>query len=115
MMRNKDARHIDFAELYGLFDKRLPSNVDMIMERHGRFLIGEWKREGEHMQVGQQILLKQLAKVPKFTVIIVLGDTDSFMHIKKVWKLNADETFKVVATNKDQFKDYLVAWDNDDL
>ena len=45
MMRNKDARHIDFAELYGLFDKRLPSNVDMIMERHGRFLIGEWKRE----------------------------------------------------------------------
>ena len=46
-MRNRQAPHIDFADLVGLMDKRLPSNIDMVMERHGKFLIGEWKRPDE--------------------------------------------------------------------
>ena len=112
MMRNKEARHIDFAELYGLFAKRLPSNIDMIMERHGRFLIGERKRPNEHMQLGQQILLKQLAKVPQFTVIVVSGDTDNEMVIHKVWQLMADESFILIAKDKEEFRRYLVNWDS---
>lgn len=112
-MRNKYAAHVDFTELVGLLGKRLPSNVDMVMERHGRFLIGEWKRDNEKISLGQQILLKQFAKLPKFTVLIIIGDTDNGMKIKKVWQLNANETFSVVANTLDEFKKYLVSWDND--
>ena len=111
MMRNRLAPHIDFTELVGLLDKRLPSNLDMVMERHGRFLIGEWKRPNEKISLGQQILLKQFAKLPKFTVLIVIGDTDDKMNVSKVWQLLPDQSFNVVANTLDEFKGYLKDWD----
>ena len=112
MMRNRLAPHIDFAELQGLMGKRLPSNLDMVMERHGRFLIGEWKKPGEKVSLGQQILLKQLAKLSMFTVIIVVGDTDNGMNVSKIWKLNSDESWTSIGNSKQDLKDCLVEWDN---
>jgi len=111
MMRNKLAVHIDFKDINGLLGKRLPSNIDMMMERYGHFLIGEWKRDNEKISLGQQILLKQLAKVDKFTVIIVNGNTDESMEIKKFWQLNKDESFKLLGESLQDFKDYLIRWD----
>jgi hypothetical protein len=111
MMRNPLAVHIDFKDINGLLGKRLPSNIDMMMERHGHFLIGEWKRDNEKISLGQQILLKQLAKVDKFTVIIVSGNTDESMEIKKFWQLNKDESFKLLGESLQDFKDYLIRWD----
>jgi len=112
MMRNPLAVHIDFKDINGLLEKRLPSNIDMIMERHGYFLIGEWKRENEKISLGQQILLKQLAKVDKFTVLIIVGDTDNGMNIIKLWQLCRDETWCLVGNSTQDFKNYLVQWDN---
>ena len=110
-MRNRQAPHIDFADFVGLMDKRLPSNIDMVMERHGKFLIGEWKRPDEKISIGQQILLKQLAKLPNFTILIVIGDTDNGMNVSKVWQLRHDESWIIVGSSTKDFKSYLVAWD----
>ena len=111
MMRNRQAPHIDFADFVGLMDKRLPSNIDMVMERHGKFLIGEWKRPNEEISLGQQILLKQFAKLPNFTVLIVVGDTDNGMNISKIWQLRYDESWSFIGSSTKDFKDYLMAWD----
>ena len=93
--------------------KRVPSNADMIMERRGRFLIGEWKRPNEKVSLGQQILLKALAKVPKFTVLVIQGDTDDGMVVNRVWKVLPNEGFEIVARSVDDFKQYLKQWDED--
>ena len=47
-MRNPDAKHIDFGELVGVIPSNprfLPSNLDMVLERRGSFLVGEWKSQ----------------------------------------------------------------------
>ena len=113
MMRNRQAPHIDFAELQGLMGKRLPSNIDMVMERHGKFLIGEWKRPNEEISMGQQILLKQFAKLPQFTVLIIVGDTDNGMNVNKIWHLRKDESWSFMGSSTKDLKEYLVAWDKD--
>ena len=49
-MRNAYASHTDFGFLRGVIlenPKAMPSNIDMVFERRGNFLIGEWKRENE--------------------------------------------------------------------
>ena len=113
LVRNPLAVHIDFTDLIGLMDKRLPSNIDMMLEHHGHFLVGEWKREHEQISMGQQILLKQLAKVPRFTVLIIVGNTDDGMYVSKVWQLRYDESWSLVGNSVKDFKDYLVQWDKD--
>ena len=90
MMRNPDAKHLNFADLQGVIasnPKWLPSNIDMLAERNGKFLLCEWKRENEQFGGGQKILLKALAKTPNFTVLIVQGDTDDGMNVEKFWQL----------------------------
>lgn len=109
-MRNRFAPHIDFTELQGLLGSCLPSNVDMMMERKGHFLVGEWKRPNERIIKGQEILLKALAKRHKFTVLIISGDTEVDMIVHKFWKLNADGSFIEKGTDTQQFKEYLTDW-----
>jgi len=79
-MRNQYATHTDFRDFQGLIPTNthfLPSNIDMICERKGHFLIGEWKKPNENMATGQQLLLKAFAQVPKFTVLVIIGNTDN--------------------------------------
>lgn len=90
MMRNPDAKHLNFADLQGVIPdnpKWLPSNIDMLMERKGKFLLCEWKREGEEFGGGQKLLLKALAAHPDFTVLIVQGNTDNGMEVQKFWEV----------------------------
>lgn len=94
MMRNPDAKHLNFAGLYGVIPdnpKWLPSNIDMLAERNGKFLLAEWKRENEEFGGGQKLLLKALSKQPDFTVIIVQGNTDNEMVVDKFWQLQFDQ------------------------
>jgi len=79
MMRNSEAKHIDTTEIDGLIEGNPKwgfSNVDLIAERKGKFLIQEWKRPDEGVSVGQRGLLSALAATPWFTVLIVTGYTD---------------------------------------
>jgi hypothetical protein len=93
MMRNPDAKHLNFAGLSGIIPdnpKWLPSNIDMLMERKGQFLLCEWKRPNEEFGGGQKLLLKALAKQPNFTVLIVQGHTDEEMVVDKFWQVEFD-------------------------
>ena len=86
-MRNPDAKHIDFGELSGVIPTNprfLPSNLDMVLERKGSFLVGEWKRPNESISRGQEILLNNLAKKDGFLVLLIEGDTDDGMVVSKV-------------------------------
>ena len=112
MMRNRFAPHIDFADLSCALGARLPCNLDMVLERKGYFIIGEWKRSNEKMGMGQQILLRHLAQVDKFTVLIIRGDTDNGMVVEKIWQLLPDSTFKVIGNSKVCLETYLLNWLN---
>ena len=112
MMRNRLAPHIDFADLSCALGKRLPCKLDMVLERKSYFIIGEWKRSNEKMGMGQQILLRHLAQVDKFTVLIIRGDTDNGMVVDKIWQLLPDGAFKVIGNSKVCLETYLLNWLN---
>lgn len=89
-MRNPNAKHIDFSELRWVIPDNprfLPSNIDMVLERHSQFFIGEWKRPNEQISKGQLILLNKLSEIPNFSVYIITGDTDNGMNVENIEKL----------------------------
>lgn len=66
----------DFDFLKGCFgDTRImPTDVDGIVERRGRFLLMEFKPDGKAVSTGQLITLKRLkrlARLQEFTVVVV--------------------------------------------
>ena len=110
MMRDKYAPHVDFGELSGLLGRILPSNLDMVLERKGHFLFGEWKRDGEKISKGQEILLKALSGLPKTTVLVVSGDTDNGMRVERFWRILPDGSYTQSGTGLIEFKDYITEW-----
>ena len=75
-MRDSNAKHIDFGFLKGCIKnnpKAMPSDLDMILERRGRFLVAEWKRTGEKLSIGQKIMLRELSLNAYFSVIVIEG------------------------------------------
>jgi len=109
-MRNRYASHINFEEFDGMLGKAVPSNLDMVLERNSKFLVGEWKRNNEKVSIGQQILLKALARQPAFTVLVINGETDEGMTVNKFWKLNKYGKFQFVGDSVYQLKDYITEW-----
>lgn len=63
----------DYDFLEGCFGntKIMPTDVDGIVERRGKFLLIEFKPEKKPISTGQLITLKRLARLPMFTVIVV--------------------------------------------
>jgi hypothetical protein len=114
MMRNPNAVHIDFKDLNGLMGKIVPSNIDMVIERKGYFLIGEWKREGEAISTGQNILLKQFAKMKdRFTVLIIQGHTDTGnMVVEEFYHMDTDGYLTPIGAGVEKFKNFLTYWKN---
>ena len=113
MMRNPKAVHINFKDLMGIREmgRILPSNVDMVMERNGYFFVGEWKRAGEPISRGQEILLMQLARQPKFTVMIIQGHTDDgTMVVDEFWQMDGTSALTSKGKGVDRFKELLVFW-----
>lgn len=110
MMRNKEAPHIDFEELNGLLGKVVPSNLDMVLERKGHFLFGEWKRDNEKVSKGQEILLKALSRVPNATVLIVNGDSDDGMRVDRFWRVLPNGNCIESGRGLIEFKDYIIDW-----
>lgn len=113
LMRNQFATHTDYEDLLGLIPnnpKFLPSNVDGIAERNGKFLVMEWKRPNEKISKGQEFLLKALAKTPNFVVIIIIGDTDNGMNIERFYYLQPIGKNVLIGTSMQEFKDYYTFW-----
>ena len=110
MMRDKYASHVDFGELSGLLGKVLPSNLDMVLERKGHFLFGEWKRDGEKISKGQEILLKALSGLPRATVLVINGDTDNGMRVERFWRILPNGSYAESGKGLIAFKDYITEW-----
>ena len=113
MMRNPYASHTDYGDFYGLIHDNagfLPSNVDGICERKGKFLVMEWKRENENISKGQQYLLKAFAKQPNFIVLIIYGDTDNGTNVKKFYLVNQDGSCTLAGSNFEALKQYYLQW-----
>ncbi len=58
----------------------MPTDIDGVVERHGNFLIMEFKPEGKPLSKGQHILYYQLSLLNKFTVIILYHETREDFH-----------------------------------
>ena len=111
MMHDKYAPHIDFEELSGLLGKVVPSNLDMVLERKGHFLFGEWKRDGEKISKGQEILLKALSRLPSHTVLIINGYTeDGNMSVNRFWRVLPDSECVLAGAGLTALKDYITEW-----
>ena len=110
-MRNPNALHTDFGFLRGFIPSNpnfMPSNIDMVLERRGVFLFGEWKREEEEMKQGQKILLTALAW--HHTVIIITGYVDDKPHIGLIQKVTPTGNLTLVGEGEDALKSFLTGW-----
>ena len=104
--------HIDYGDFKGLITDNpnfVPSNVDGIAERNGRFLVMEWKRPNERISTGQKILLQSLAITPKFTVIIINGNTDDKTVVNRFFQVTKDGC-KPLGTGFEALKTYYLGW-----
>lgn len=116
MLRNPNAQMIDFSDLEGIIEsnpKFLPSDIDMIYERKGKYLVVEWKKPEEALTVnsGQEKLLKALANNPSFTVLKVIGYTENTkMYVQKIDKINPDGTYKYLGDGLTKFKELINTW-----
>lgn len=63
----------DFDMFMGCFGntKIMPTDIDFIVERKGNFLIMELKTEGKQVFYGQELMLLNLSKLPKTTVVLL--------------------------------------------
>jgi hypothetical protein len=113
-MKNSKAMHVDFGFLRGLIEsnpKAMPCNIDMVFERKGNFLFGEWKRPNETMKLGQEILLTNLAKHEMNTVLVIEGDTDNNeARITDVCVINKYGMYKRVGGSVNDLKKFLNEW-----
>ena len=112
-MRNENASHVDFGFLRGMIPANpffMPSNIDMIIERRGEFIFGEWKREGEKMTVGQRILLLALSKM--HTVLLITGYVDDEAHVSKVQVVTCNGKLNLIGNSKEDLITYLQDWYN---
>jgi hypothetical protein len=96
---------VDYRDLEGIIDTNKSfacSDLDMIYERKSKFLIGEWKKKGEKISKGQEILLKALSKTPNFIVLLITGySEDTKLIVQKIEMLNKKGEFE----SKYEFED----------
>jgi hypothetical protein len=112
LLRNQDARHIDFEAFLGIIPsnpKLLPSDLDMVIERRGYFLCAEWKRPNERFSIGQRLMLEALSRKPDWRVLIVHGDTDDGLNVTGLWLLHGAETVHLGST-AEHLKEAIRFW-----
>ena len=113
-MRNARATHVDFGFLRGVIGSNpnfMPSNIDMVLERKGSFLFGEWKREDEEIKQGQKILLKELAWIHR--VLLITGYVDTQPHISLIQQVLPNGNLKVVGKSVADLIKYIQDWYKD--
>jgi len=112
-MRNPNAAHIDFGFLAGVIPsspKAMPSDLDMIFERHKQFFIGEWKMLGEPISYGQEITLKALSGLDNFNVYIIQGYSNSSGRVVgKIHKLVNNKLVNM-GEGEERLKSIIKAW-----
>ena len=113
-LRNTMVQLVDYRELEGIISSNKNfscSDIDMIYERNGQFLVVEWKKLHEEFGGGQKIMLKALAKIPNFTVLVVFGYSENtkltVYDFKQITTMN---TLKHLGQGKQAFIKYIQDW-----
>jgi hypothetical protein len=114
-MQNPQAPHLDFGFMSGWIaesPKAMPSNLDMVMERNGNLLIAEWKRVGEKVSMGQQILLTNMAACANVCSFVINGHTDGGVPVVgSIFQIHPDAPHcRLVATGIDGLKSIMCRW-----
>ena len=113
LMRNLYATHTDYADFKGLIPDNpmfVPSNVDGIAERNGKFLVMEWKNSKEKVSTGQKIMLQSLASKPDFMVVIIYGNTNNETVIDSYWLLTPQGKPVKTGVGFESFKQFYRQW-----
>jgi hypothetical protein len=114
LMRNSNAIHVDFRDFKGLIPsnpKAVPCNIDMVFERKGYFFVGEWKRPSERISMGQEIMLKALARQNKFVVVLITGwQTEEETTVEEVTRITITGEYQSVGKSLEDLRQYLSMW-----
>ena len=113
-MNNPNARNIDFGFLKGLVGQApttIPSDIDMVFERKGSFLFGEWKYFGEGINQGQEIMLRKLADKPGVNVLKVnyRRGEDGLPIVLEFFRIKHNRFIRI-GKGKEQFSKYVTKW-----
>lgn len=80
------------------------TDIDVMIERHGYFLVVENKHPDEEIPLGQLITLRALAALPQFTVFVVRGfPPDTILSYGILDSVQ-------VGVDRDGFREYVQAW-----
>jgi hypothetical protein len=113
-LRNTMVQLVDYRDLEGIVkDNELfaCSDIDMIYERKGKFLVAEWKKPNEQLSEGQSILLKALAKNDEFTVIKVCGYSENKKLIVYDFNwLRPNGTWAFAGQGKQRLIEFIQNW-----
>jgi hypothetical protein len=113
IMRNAFATHIDYGCLKGAIPSNpnfVPSNIDGIAERKGKFLVMEWKRPNEKVSDGQKRLLQALAGQPNFQVIIIYGNTDNGLQVDNFYAVQPQGSCLKIGNGVSEFVAFYQLW-----
>ena len=113
LMRSRNASHIDYGAFLGLLPnnpKITPCDIDGIVERKGKFLVLEWKREGEKMSEGLRRTLQALASAHNFQVWVVRGDTDNGLRIGRFYSVPSFGKPRLLGEGVDEFIHVYRMW-----
>jgi hypothetical protein len=85
-----------------------PTDVDFEVERKGKFLTGEIKTTRDGLTQGQTILLQAKAKIPQFTVFVLVGDiTENEIWPKEMMVVGQNEWHPV---DRADFLAFCMQW-----
>lgn len=113
-LRNTMVQLVDYRDLNGIIESNplfACSDIDMIYERNGSFLVAEWKKPNEDVSGGQDILLKALAKSDQFTVIKVCGySEDTALTVYDFYWLRPNGIWAYVGQGKERLIKFIQNW-----
>ena len=113
-LRNTMVQLVDYRDLEGIIESNKNfgcSDIDMIYERKGKFLVAEWKKPDELISQGQSILLQALAKTPKFTVIKVCGYSENEnLTVYDIYWLSPQGQWKYAGQGLERLKLFIKNW-----
>lgn len=113
-LRNTMVQLVDYRDLEGIIKTNKSfacSDIDMIYERKGKFLVAEWKKPNEELSEGQSILLKALAKNDEFTVIRVCGYSENTkLTVYDFHWLKPNGIWAFVGQGKERLTTFIQNW-----
>ena len=86
------------------------TDLDSIIERHGRFLILEWKGKND-VPIGQSIMFKKMTLDSRFVVVVVRSDAET-MVVEAIQVVEGGETGEWEPCDIESLKQRMRRWEH---